>query len=42
MTADINRRVLPGFALSLLVTAAFLWIGISTFRRIERDFADLI
>ena len=33
---------LPGFVLSLVVTAAFLWIGIATFRRIERGFADLI
>ena len=33
---------LPGFVLSLVVTAAFLWIGVSTFRRIERGFADLI
>jgi lipopolysaccharide transport system permease protein len=33
---------LPGFVLSLVVTAGFLWIGIATFRRIERGFADLI
>jgi lipopolysaccharide transport system permease protein len=33
---------LPGFVLSLVVTAVFLWIGIATFRRIERGFADLI
>jgi lipopolysaccharide transport system permease protein len=33
---------LPGFLLSLAITAGFLWIGISTFRRIERGFADLI
>jgi lipopolysaccharide transport system permease protein len=33
---------LPGFLLSLAVTAGFLWLGISTFRRIERGFADLI
>ena len=33
---------LPGFLLSLGVTAFFLWLGISTFRRIERGFADMI
>ncbi len=33
---------LPGFALSLLVTAGMLWLGISTFRRTERGFADVI
>jgi lipopolysaccharide transport system permease protein len=33
---------LPGFLLSLGVTVFFLWLGISTFRRIERDFADMI
>ncbi len=33
---------LPGFALSLLVIAFFLWLGISRFRATERSFADLI
>jgi lipopolysaccharide transport system permease protein len=33
---------LPGFILSLAVTAFFLWWGIATFRRIERGFADLV
>jgi lipopolysaccharide transport system permease protein len=33
---------LPGFVLSLAVVAFFLWLGIRTFRRIERGFADLI
>jgi len=33
---------LPGFVLSLVITAVFLWVGISTFRRIERGFADLV
>lgn len=33
---------LPGFILSLAVTAFFLWWGIHTFRRIERGFADII
>jgi lipopolysaccharide transport system permease protein len=32
----------PGFLLSLAVMAFFLWLGISTFRRIERGFADMI
>jgi len=32
----------PGFALSLAVTAFFLWLGVGTFRRIERSFADMI
>lgn len=30
------------FLLSLTVTAFFLWLGIATFRRIERSFADVI
>ncbi len=33
---------LPGFLLSLVVTALFLWLGIWSFRRTERAFADLI
>jgi lipopolysaccharide transport system permease protein len=33
---------LPGFALSLMVIAVILWIGVSSFRRIERAFADLM
>lgn len=33
---------LPGFALSLMVTAFMLWFGIHTFRRTERGFADMI
>ena len=37
-----NPIYLPGFLLSLGVTAFFLWLGISTFRRIERGFADMI
>ena len=32
----------PGFILSLAVVGFFLWLGISTFRRIERSFADVI
>jgi len=33
---------LPSFALSLGVTAFFLWYGIRVFRRTEKTFADLI
>ncbi len=33
---------LPGFALSLFVIAVMLWIGVGSFRRIERAFADLM
>ena len=32
----------PGFLLSLGVVVFFLWLGISTFRRVERGFADMI
>lgn len=32
----------PGFALSLLVVAFFLWLGISQFRKTEKSFADII
>lgn len=32
----------PGFVVSLLVVALFLWLGVRTFRRTERAFADLI
>ena len=32
----------PGFLLSLVVVALFLWLGIVYFRRTERTFADLI
>lgn len=31
----------PGFLISLLVVAFFLWLGIRTFRATERGFADL-
>jgi lipopolysaccharide transport system permease protein len=33
---------LPGFALSLGVTAFFLWLGITRFRKMEKTFADVI
>jgi lipopolysaccharide transport system permease protein len=32
----------PGLIMSLAVSAAFLWLGIAKFRRVERSFADLI
>jgi len=33
---------LPSFAVSVAMTAFFLWLGIAYFRRTERTFADLI
>ena len=32
----------PGFALSLVIVAFFLWLGVSQFRKMERSFADII
>jgi lipopolysaccharide transport system permease protein len=32
----------PGFALSLVIIAFFLWLGVNRFRQMERTFADLI
>lgn len=32
----------PGFALSLVVVAFFLWLGVGQFRKTEKTFADLI
>ena len=32
----------PGFLLSFVFTAFFLWLGISQFRKMEKTFADLI
>lgn len=32
----------PGFLLSLLVVACFLWLGIGQFRKTEKSFADII
>ena len=37
-----SQFYLPGFVLSLVVVAAFLWLGVVYFRRTERTFADLI
>jgi lipopolysaccharide transport system permease protein len=33
---------LPGLAASILVTAFFLWFGVNQFRKMEKNFADLI
>ncbi len=33
---------LPGFLVSLTITVFFLWLGISQFRKMEKNFADLI
>ena len=33
---------LPGFALSLVIIAFFLWLGVTRFRKMEKTFADLI
>ena len=32
----------PGFGLSVVVVASFLWLGIRQFRKLERAFADLL
>ncbi|NQU03933.1 MAG: ABC transporter permease [Syntrophaceae bacterium] len=32
----------PGFAISLAIVTFFLWLGISSFRKMEKTFADLI
>ncbi len=32
----------PGFLLSLVIIAFFLWLGVSHFRKMEKTFADLI
>lgn len=32
----------PGFALSLVIVAFFLWLGVRQFRKMERSFADII
>ena len=42
MLGGQSQLYLPGFFLSLGVTAFFLWLGIRQFRRIENRFADLM
>jgi lipopolysaccharide transport system permease protein len=37
-----SQLYLPGFLLSIGVTALFLWLGIRQFRKMEKSFADLI
>ncbi|MGC2099832.1 MAG: ABC transporter permease [Candidatus Sulfotelmatobacter sp.] len=37
-----SRIYWPAFGLSLLVVAAFLWVGVRQFRKLEKTFADLI
>jgi lipopolysaccharide transport system permease protein len=37
-----SQLYIPGFVVSLVVVAVFLWIGITYFRRTEKTFADLI
>ncbi len=37
-----SQLFLPGFALSWAAIAAFLWLGIRRFRKMEKSFADLI
>ena len=37
-----SQLYLPGFLLSIGVTAFFLWLGIRQFRKMEKSFADLI
>jgi lipopolysaccharide transport system permease protein len=37
-----SRIYLPGLALSICVMVFFLWLGLRRFRKLEKDFADLI
>jgi lipopolysaccharide transport system permease protein len=37
-----SQLYMPGFLVSLGVTALFLWVGVAYFRRTERSFADLL
>ncbi|MBV8379119.1 MAG: ABC transporter permease [Verrucomicrobia bacterium] len=37
-----SRIYLPGFVLSLIVIAFFLWLGVWYFRRTEKSFAEII
>ena len=32
----------PGFALSIIIVTFFLWLGVTSFRKMEKTFADLI
>jgi lipopolysaccharide transport system permease protein len=37
-----SHLYLPGFLLSIVVTAFFLWLGVRQFRKTEKQFADLM
>lgn len=37
-----SKMYWPGFSISLIVVAFFLWLGVSRFRKMEKSFADLI
>jgi len=37
-----SQLYLPGFVLSLCITAFFLWFGVRQFRKMEKQFADLM
>jgi len=37
-----SELYVPGLAMSIGVTAFFLWFGIQRFRKMEKSFADLI
>src|SRR5262249_38692179 len=37
-----SQLYLPGFLLSVLIAALFLWVGIHQFRKMENHFADLM
>jgi lipopolysaccharide transport system permease protein len=39
---DQSQLYWPGLLLSIFITALFLWLGISQFRKTEKNFADLI
>lgn len=42
LLGDESQLYLPGFLLSLAVIVVLLWLGVATFRRTEKTFADLI
>jgi homopolymeric O-antigen transport system permease protein len=37
-----SQLYLPGFVMSLLLVAGFLWLGVSYFRKTERTFSDFM
>jgi lipopolysaccharide transport system permease protein len=40
--AEESQLYLPGFGLSIAVTAFFLWFGVRQFRKMEKSFVDII